>query len=355
MSELGPTYGAAYIGVQLILYRLYGVTHLQVFVYFREYHRDTLWNKLVVCWLWALDSLHLAFCVYMLYWYLITSYGNVFKLQEVHWSFQAETIMTAMVVICVHALYTIRVWHLEATVREHNGWHRFRPISSVIIIAFLAGLTAVFVLCYDIVRVKSLITAFQPSELWRITYYPLATAAFVDTLIAAALCYLLSRCRTGTDTVITWLMFYTLNTGMVTTICTLTSIILLAVFRGKFYFITVEFIMVKLYINSYLAMLNARSSLLNTKDRVPEQAIQPICIVCRSRPAGEARLTKVDFVPMANSSMTESRPEADFGGSVAKIDLRFSGVQDSFDTVPSHSSDPGGWPTAPVGSAHSKV
>ena len=32
---------------------------------------------------------------------------------------------------------------------------------------------------------------------WKITYYPLATATLMNILIAAALCYLLSRCRTG--------------------------------------------------------------------------------------------------------------------------------------------------------------
>lgn len=37
---------------QLILYRLYGITNLQVFVYFKEYRHDTLLDKLVVCWLW---------------------------------------------------------------------------------------------------------------------------------------------------------------------------------------------------------------------------------------------------------------------------------------------------------------
>ncbi|KAI0732624.1 hypothetical protein C8Q72DRAFT_93281 [Fomitopsis betulina] len=336
MSEVGQTYGAAYIGV-CISAVLYGITNLQVFVYFKEYRHDTLLDKLVVCWLWILDSLHLAFCVYMLYWYLITSYGNKLELLVVHWSFKTEIIITAIVMVCVQALYTIRVWHLEETVYQISGWHRFRPISVIIVLAFLAAFAAASFLCYEVVRVNNLISVFRPSEIWRLAYYPLGTASFVDTLIATALCYLLSRCRTGfrrTDTVIMWLMFYTLNTGILTTTCTLISIILLAVFPGKLYFVTVEFIMVKLYINSYLAMLNARSSLLHAKNRVPEHAVGPMCIVCRSRSTGDARLRKDYFMPTSNSWITKTRSEVDSVDPGAQIDLAFPETRDKMDTVP---------------------
>ena len=94
--------------IRYCICRLYGVTNLQVFVYFNKYHHDRPWNKLITCWLWsvrlgldralvtrslctlrrALDSLHVVLCIYMLYWYLVTSYGNVLDLLEVHWSFR---------------------------------------------------------------------------------------------------------------------------------------------------------------------------------------------------------------------------------------------------------------------------
>ena len=46
------------------------------------------------CWLHrVLDSLHLALCIHMLYWYLVTNYGNSLELLEVQWSFQVSLVL----------------------------------------------------------------------------------------------------------------------------------------------------------------------------------------------------------------------------------------------------------------------
>ncbi|EPS97964.1 hypothetical protein FOMPIDRAFT_1096030, partial [Fomitopsis schrenkii] len=81
------TYGAAYIGVCMCAV-LYGITNLQVFVYFKEYPRDSCLNKLAVCFLWAVDTVHLIICIYMVYWYLVINYGIVLELLVTHWTFR---------------------------------------------------------------------------------------------------------------------------------------------------------------------------------------------------------------------------------------------------------------------------
>jgi len=81
-------------------------------------------------------------------------------------------------------------------------------------------------------------------------------------------------------------MFYTLNTGFITSVCSLTAVIMLAVLPETFLMITFEFLMVKLYVNSYLAMLNARNSLRRPGYDEPDDiSLQP-CNMTMSNPAG---------------------------------------------------------------------
>jgi len=91
-----------------------------------------------------------------------------------------------------------------------------------------------------------------------------ALAAAGDVLIAFILCWILQSSRTGfkrSDTVITKLIAFSINTGLVTSICALLSLITIVVFPGAFIYITFYFTLGRLYSNSLLATLNARQSL----------------------------------------------------------------------------------------------
>ncbi|KAG2028248.1 hypothetical protein BDR03DRAFT_114059, partial [Suillus americanus] len=94
------------------------------------------------------------------------------------------------------------------------------------------------------------------------TFMALGTITFVDFVIASSLCYLLATSRTGfssTDSIITKLMAYIINTGCLTSMCSLSAMITCAVMPHNFIFLGVEFLVAKLYVNSFLALLNARN------------------------------------------------------------------------------------------------
>ncbi|KIK39353.1 hypothetical protein CY34DRAFT_339326 [Suillus luteus UH-Slu-Lm8-n1] len=93
------------------------------------------------------------------------------------------------------------------------------------------------------------------------TYMALGATTFADVVIASSLCYLLATSRTGfssTDSLITKLMVYVINTGSLTSICSMIAMITCAVMPNNFIFLAVEFLVAKLYVNSFLALLNAR-------------------------------------------------------------------------------------------------
>ncbi|KAG1762552.1 hypothetical protein EDD22DRAFT_567647 [Suillus occidentalis] len=92
-------------------------------------------------------------------------------------------------------------------------------------------------------------------------YLTLSSMAFADILIASSLCYLLATSRTGyssTSSFITKLMGYIISTGCLTSACSMIAVITCAVMPKNFIFLSIEFIVIKLYVNSFMALMNAR-------------------------------------------------------------------------------------------------
>ncbi|KAI0945363.1 hypothetical protein AcW1_001605 [Taiwanofungus camphoratus] len=138
MGQLDSTYGAMLIGIFLSAI-LFGVTNLQMFIYFQRCSRDIIWNKLAVCWLWLLDALHLAFCLHMVYWYFIINYDNPEELLYIVWSFKGQIILDSIVVISVHTLYVIRIWKLNAIVSRRRPGLRHKILPCSLSVVMLAG------------------------------------------------------------------------------------------------------------------------------------------------------------------------------------------------------------------------
>ncbi|TFY68460.1 hypothetical protein EVJ58_g1000 [Rhodofomes roseus] len=293
MGELDRTYGAVLVGA-FVSAVLFGITNLQTFIYFQRYPRDRIWNMAAVCWLWLLDATHLVLCIHMIYWYLVTNYLDPLALLEIVWSFKAQIIVDAIVVISVHTLYTIRLWKretLNAADTRKSVWRKLLPVavSEVVISRVLrrirdgnhtllrnvrpATFTSPSLDPYSCIHGSRDRTQYQTytdllSSQW-VTFLPLGAATFIDAVIALALCYFLERCRLGStssniDSTITILMLFTLNTGVITSICSLTAIIAMAALPTSFAVISVELILTKLYVNSFLAMFNARNKLRST-------------------------------------------------------------------------------------------
>ncbi|KAG1722710.1 hypothetical protein EDB19DRAFT_1645668, partial [Suillus lakei] len=100
------------------------------------------------------------------------------------------------------------------------------------------------------------------------TYLTLGSVTFDDILIASSLCYLLATSRTGfssTDFFITRLVSYIISTGCLTSSFPALSMIEVsdsplqcAVMPKNFIFLSIEFLVTKLYVNSFMALMNAR-------------------------------------------------------------------------------------------------
>ncbi|OAX33105.1 hypothetical protein K503DRAFT_700993, partial [Rhizopogon vinicolor AM-OR11-026] len=99
----------------------------------------------------------------------------------------------------------------------------------------------------------------------------LSMTTFIDFVIAASLCYLLAQSHTGfssTDTLLTKLMVCSIHAGCLTSICSLAALTASALMPDNLIYVAIYFAITKLYINSFLALMNARYY-LRPKDTVP--------------------------------------------------------------------------------------
>ncbi|KAG0709139.1 hypothetical protein DFH29DRAFT_1074883 [Suillus ampliporus] len=264
--DLGNTYGALFIGA-ILAAMLFGVTNIQAFIYFQT-HRGTgkTFYKLAVILLWILDALHLALIVHGIYYTLVTNYGNIAVLPVLVWSAKLQIPVDMLIIWGVHFLYVHRIWIVS------KGRSRVLPITVGILVVLGSGVAISLV--WGISQVQLFADLIKLA--WA-TYSTLGTICFLDVLIASSLCYLLATSRTGFSrqgAVLSLRGSDVLTTGCVTryssstslhiltyisySVFSLTAIITCAVMPNNFVFLGVEFLMVKLYVNSYIALLNSR-------------------------------------------------------------------------------------------------
>ncbi|KAG0694363.1 hypothetical protein DFH29DRAFT_1083851 [Suillus ampliporus] len=266
--DLGSTFGALLIGV-IVAAVLVGVTNIQASSTFR---RIATQGEHSISWLSygsgmylfelpssslsrlrrplnfrTFDVLHLALIIHCVYYYLVNNYANIGALTKVVWSFKLQMIINAPVIYGYISWYVYRIWIVS------KGRSRCSlPITVGIIVILCAGI--IIARMWAIYQCH-VFTDFIGIE-WS-TYMTLGVITFLDIVIASSLCYLLATSRTGTsstDSLITKLMGYIINTGCLTryssfqpTPC-LGSYLVQYMLSGSYNYI---------YVNSSLALLNA--------------------------------------------------------------------------------------------------
>ncbi|TDL15906.1 hypothetical protein BD410DRAFT_902340 [Rickenella mellea] len=231
---LGDTFGAAFIGL-VISAILYGLTVLQTYHYYRTYPRDSKNMKWFVGIMWAGDTVHLILCTWCIYWYLVSNFGNYANLGIPHWTMDLQTDANWVVGCGVQMFFARRLSVI------HGSLGIYFTTQAFILKSFAKYKSLTWVTCVG-----------------------LGSAAAADILIAVSLCYFLHKSRTGfarTDTVITMLMVYAINTGLLTSIFATLSVIFYAAMPGNFVWISFFWSLGRLYINSFLATLNSREML----------------------------------------------------------------------------------------------
>jgi len=243
--------GATFIGV-VVAASLWGVSCLQVWYYYTMYPTDAWYIKLLVPAVLAFDTVHQILITHSIYTYLVTNFGNVVELGNIVWSLLGEVLCNGFTALLVQCFLTMRVWRLSD--------------KNYILTGLVLSLVLAEFICVIIYVVKGfqMTTFAELAQLKNLSMTVNALAAAGDVLIAISLCSMLQKSRTGfktSDTMITKLMIFTINTGLLTSICAVASLISISAAGTTFIYITFYFCLGRLYSNSLMAILNARQSI----------------------------------------------------------------------------------------------
>ncbi|KAK0482973.1 hypothetical protein EDD18DRAFT_757975 [Armillaria luteobubalina] len=253
IPSIASTLGAVYLGSCVALV-LYGITNLQTFLYYKRYSDDWWFYRYSVAVLWVFDTLHVILSTHALYFYLIESFGDYLGLIKIVWSFQLDVVLNNLVIVCVHIVYSVRLWML--------GRHFHRVVPWFVVFIVLASCAAAILLSFEVFTISDF---FQLHDISRTIEGALATAATVDIIIALSLCYYLLKCRvttvfSSTTVRLMVILRFILISGLATTACSLIILITFLASPDTLIFAGISFIIPKLYINSLLAMFNTRGT-----------------------------------------------------------------------------------------------
>ncbi|KAI0357144.1 hypothetical protein OH77DRAFT_1519581 [Trametes cingulata] len=250
LPSLDNTFGALLLGSFVGLIQ-YGWTANQCYTYFRTYPKDRWILKGLVTAVLVLETLHSALCMHICYYYLTTNYFNPPALQTGVWSINLLGVVTGAVILASQSFFLRRVYLIG---------RQFRPLvalAAVLLFGEFGFATAV--------TIDTFVhpTLHNSNQAW-MNSAGVGMAVLADTILTAALIFSLHRSRTGirrTDSIIDLLIMYAINTGLVTGIMNLLSLVFALAMPNNLIYAGIVIVATKLYANSMMAVLNSRRSL----------------------------------------------------------------------------------------------
>ncbi|KAF8631313.1 hypothetical protein AX15_002459 [Amanita polypyramis BW_CC] len=248
---------------------------IQAWYYFT--HQTDAWPiKALVSAVMLFDTMHQILITHTVYVYLVSYFGNFVRLQDLVWSLIVSGAFASRVYALLSPSIVGRGYFQRhygssgpkllgraSVASNHNIW--LTSIVSLLVVGEFACIIAFTSLSLP------LKTFEQLAQLKYLSILVNALAAASDVLIAASLCTLLHRSRTGfhrSDTMINKLILFTVNTGCLTSLCAVASLISIVVAGETFLYIAFFFCIGRLYSNSLLATLNARKMIRGSADGI---------------------------------------------------------------------------------------
>ncbi|THU79309.1 hypothetical protein K435DRAFT_785899, partial [Dendrothele bispora CBS 962.96] len=257
LPKFDNTLGAVLLG-GLLAMALWGVVCIQTYNFFMGKSRDKPAFKLLIAFLWTLDTFDSALNCHILYYYLVSNYLNPLAVLFPVWSVIIHVAITSLSNFIIRSMFARRIYRLSG--------------NQVLITSYIVAVSLTDLVCGIVITVKAFgITSYlELDKLSNLMYLNFASGTTSDLSVALVLCYFLRRSRTGfskTDSLISLLVLYTVNTGLLVAVDAFLGLITYIIMPHNFIFLGFYLLLSKLYLNSYLAALNAREGL---RERVNE-------------------------------------------------------------------------------------
>jgi hypothetical protein len=244
------TLGALFVGFAAACC-VYGILMSQIYTYFVNYSLDRPIYKAVVLLILFLETADQVLIGQIYYHYGISNFANISALAggTQTWSFILQQALGSIVGTMVKIAFALRVWRFS----ERNV-----IITGIIMMLTLGGLSLAIVFSVKAFMLPDVFAVVKLRVLGTVT---LGVGVLTDIITALSLCYFLNKLRTGyrqSDSLVSSLIKYAINTGALTSVVSVTTVVLYNTMPSNLIFIAVFFILSKMYAISFMATLNTR-------------------------------------------------------------------------------------------------
>ncbi|KAF8896231.1 hypothetical protein BD779DRAFT_569877 [Infundibulicybe gibba] len=260
------TFGAFEFGVVLAAVSN-GVLLLQVSRYFGKTGSDQLFLRISILLIWLVTVGHFFLAVGVLYTITITGHGIPTPATPIPVSFPALAGIGAIVHSSVQSIYTYRFYKFT------GRWELpvfFWTLSAYIFASAVA---------YSVIETEALsrVVLFKPGRWDWIFISHFSVAAGTDILISISTCWCLINARKDafkrTRHLTNRVMLRIVQTGIATSILSLSTAITFATFQPQAVWMALYFPLIPLYPATLLALLNGRTSIKKSSNSSTDEAI----------------------------------------------------------------------------------
>ncbi|KAH9056709.1 hypothetical protein EDB87DRAFT_1194003 [Lactarius vividus] len=251
------TLGALFIGTVLSSI-VYGVTWLQVYSYCSSYCSKDRWPlKSFVAFLMLIDTVNLVFCIYATYRFGVTNFGDYRDITFDSWSQPAIALSAIVIGVSVQHFYAYRIYRLS-----EGSPYLPAAISLISLTEFGIGIV------YG-AKILQHIHDQDPGSFEGFFMATLACKVPCDVLITTGMVYYLLSNHTQvrrTNNVLNLLAIYSVNCGTLHLVFSIVCATLFAKYPDTLIYTPSLFVMFRLSLCAFMAILNSRDHLRETLD-----------------------------------------------------------------------------------------
>ncbi|KAJ8495935.1 hypothetical protein ONZ51_g1419 [Trametes cubensis] len=208
---------------------LFGVSSSQAGWYCRHYPHDRIFLRILVAIVWSMDAFHLMLYSATMWWYLVDKKFAVYGQIALPWTANMQILCNACAVVLIQSFYIFRIVALGKSLILGA------VLALFVMTNFGINLSSIFMTWVAITLFTESLKTDSVADSIKLQAFDVALStvtAITDVVLSATLVVLLIRSRTGSsrsNRLINKLLFYTINTGLLTSFCAVLSLIMVLV------------------------------------------------------------------------------------------------------------------------------
>ncbi|CAL1703555.1 unnamed protein product [Somion occarium] len=234
---------------------LYGVTIVQTYIYIYKGKHDHIWMKSMVGAIWVIETVHTAAVCRLIYLFTISAVTDPTIFFFIDWSAAMVMFAELLITVAVQGFYIWRIWILS----NHK-----KILVSIVALAFFIRIVFVMSTTVYLIICPTWTDYILENRVSILVIKAAIYSSVVDNFaIAGTTIYYLyhRKTRFPSQSVIRWLMAYSIHSGAIMIVLAIATLITLACLNGSLVYAGLIAIDAKLLANSLLGSLNARATL----------------------------------------------------------------------------------------------